>query len=51
MAKSLKLTINLSSKQFEKIKTAQGYARFCWETYGRYLSSDTKAEININIKP
>ena len=36
-------------KDFYELLDAQGYQRFCWETYGRYVQGTSARSIKIKI--
>ena len=36
-------------KDFYELLDAEGYQRFCWETYGRYVAGSSAKSIKIKI--
>lgn len=50
-AKTLELTVEIPAAVYAQLtKDDRAYARFCWETYGRYLGPNTEAKITITLK-
>ena len=49
-ANSLKLKINIPATHFEDLCGQIGYGKLCWETYGRYITDETDAQISINVQ-
>ena len=50
-AKQLDITLNVPAAMMAAIVSdpRQGWSRFCWETYGRYVGPKTKATIHLNV--
>ncbi len=51
VAKKLDLQINMPRNEWTRLmRDPKAYARFCWESYGRFLGPETEASVVVNVR-
>lgn len=50
-AATFELAVEIPAGAYAQLtKDDRAWARFCWETYGRYLGANTEAKVTITVK-